>query len=57
MGEIDYGDEDEEAGLTLVHFSAQPEPVWSHLPVSFCLIDSHAPNVSHKSAYVEPRSG
>jgi hypothetical protein len=21
-------------GLTLVHFSAQPKPFWSHLPVS-----------------------
>jgi len=21
-------------GLTLVHFSAQPQPFWSHLPVS-----------------------
>jgi hypothetical protein len=26
-------------GLTLVHFSAQPMPCWSHLPVSPCLID------------------
>jgi len=26
-------------GLTLVHFSAQPKPVWSLLPVSRCLID------------------
>jgi hypothetical protein len=26
-------------GLTLVHFSAQPQPFWSHLPVSPCLID------------------
>ena len=26
-------------GLTLVHFSAQPKPFWSHLPVSPCLID------------------
>ena len=25
--------------LTLVHFSAQPEPFWSHLPVFPCLID------------------
>jgi hypothetical protein len=23
-------------GLTLVHFSAQPKPFWSHLPVSPC---------------------
>jgi hypothetical protein len=26
-------------GLTLVHFSAQPKPFWSHLPVFPCLID------------------
>ena len=26
-------------GLKLVHFSAQPKPFWSHLPVSPCLID------------------
>jgi len=26
-------------GHTLVHFSAQPKPFWSHLPVSPCLID------------------
>jgi hypothetical protein len=26
-------------GLTLVHFSAQPKPFRSHLPVSPCLID------------------
>jgi hypothetical protein len=26
-------------GLTLVHFSAQPEPFWSHLHVSPCLTD------------------
>jgi len=26
-------------GLTLVHFSAQPKPLWSYLPVSPCLID------------------
>jgi hypothetical protein len=26
-------------GLTLVHFSAQPKPFWSHLPVYPCLID------------------
>ena len=36
-------------GLTLVHFSAQPKPFWSHLTVSPCLIDwGNAPNVSHK---------
>ena len=28
-----------QAGLTLVHFSARPEPFCSHLPVSPCLID------------------
>jgi hypothetical protein len=28
-----------EQGLTLVHFSAQHKPFWSHLPVSPCLID------------------
>ena len=26
-------------GLTLVHFSAQPKPCWSHLSLSTCLID------------------
>ena len=26
-------------GLTLVHFSAQPKPFWSHPPLSPCLID------------------
>ena len=26
-------------GLTLVHFSAQPKPFWSHFVVSSCLID------------------
>ena len=26
-------------GLTLVHFSAQPKPLWSHLSVSPYLID------------------
>ena len=26
-------------GLTLVQFPAQPKPLWSHLPVSPCLID------------------
>ena len=38
-------------GLTLVHFSAQFKPFWSHLRVSPCLIDrggNHVPNVSNK---------
>jgi len=26
-------------GLTLVLFSTQPKPFWSHLPVSPCLIE------------------
>jgi len=47
-------------GLTLVHFSAQPVPFWSHLPVSPCLIDwgkiMH-PTYPTKCAYVEARSG
>ena len=47
-------------GLTLVHFSAQPKPIWSHLPVSPCLIDwgkiMH-PTYPTKCAYVEPKSG
>jgi hypothetical protein len=36
-------------GLTLVHFSAQPKPFWSHLPVSLSnrLAKNHAPNVFH----------
>jgi len=28
-----------EAALTLVHFSAQRKPFWSHLPVFPCLVD------------------
>ena len=47
-------------GLTLVHFSAQPKPFWSHLPVPPCLTDwgkiMH-PTYPTKCAYVEPRSG
>ena len=31
--------EEQRQGLTLVHFSAQPKPFWSHLPVSPCLIE------------------
>ena len=47
-------------GHTLVHFSAQPKPFWSHLPVSPCLIDWG--KIMHhtyptKCAYVEPKSG
>ena len=47
-------------GLTLVHFSAQPEPFWSHLLVSTCIIDWEEimhPTYSTKRAYVEPKSG
>jgi hypothetical protein len=47
-------------GLTLVCFSAQPKPFWSHLPVSPCLIDwgkvMH-PTYPKQCAYVEPKSG
>ena len=46
--------------LTLVHFSAQPKPFWSHLPVSPCLIDQgkiKQPTHPTKHAYVEPNSG
>jgi len=47
-------------GLTLVHLSPQPKPVWSHLPMSPCLIDwgkiMH-PTYPTKCAYVEPKSG
>jgi len=38
-------------GLTLVHFSAQPKPFWSHLPVSTLSNrpgKNDAPNVSNK---------
>ena len=47
-------------GLTLVHFSPQPEPFMSHVPVSPCLIDWEKimhPTYSTKSAYVELSSG
>ena len=47
-------------GLTLVHFSAQPKPFWSHLPVSPCLKDwgkFMQPTYPTKCAYVEPKSG
>jgi hypothetical protein len=47
-------------GLTLVHFSAQPKPLWSHLPVSPCVIDWGGvmhPTYPTKCAYVELKSG
>jgi hypothetical protein len=47
-------------GLTLVHYSAQPQPFWSHLPVSACLIDwgeIMQPTYPTKCAYVEPKYG
>jgi len=47
-------------GLTLVHFSAQPKPFWSHLPVSHCLIDwgkPMHPTYPTKYAHVESKSG
>ena len=46
-------------GLTLVHFSAQPKPFWSHLRVSSCLIDWEKimhPTYPTKCAYVQPKS-
>jgi hypothetical protein len=49
-----------EAGSTIVHFSAQPKPFWSRLPVSPCLIDWGEilqPTHHTKCAYVEPKSG
>ena len=47
-------------GLTLVHFSAQPKPFRSHLPVSPCLIDWGTlmiPTYLTKCAYVDRKSG
>jgi len=45
-------------GLTLVHFSAQPKPCWSHLSFSPCLIDwGEIPTYPAKCAYVETNSG
>jgi hypothetical protein len=46
-------------GHTLVHFSAQPKPFWSHLPVVPCLINWR--EIMHltyptKCAYAEPES-
>ena len=46
-------------GLTLVHFSAQPKPCWSHFSLSPCLIDWRKfmhPTFPTKRAYVEPNS-
>ena len=45
-------------GLTLVHFSAQPKPFWSHLPVSPGLIDwggNMYPTYPTTRACVEPK--
>ena len=47
-------------GPTLLHFSAQPKPFRSHLPVYPCLIDRG--EIMHrtyptKCAYVEPKCG
>ena len=47
-------------GLTLVHFSAQPKPIWSHLPVVPRLIDwgkFMQPTYPKNCANVEPKSG
>jgi hypothetical protein len=47
-------------GLTLDHYSAQPKPFWSHLPVSLCLIDwgkIMRPTYPTKCAYAEQNSG
>jgi hypothetical protein len=47
-------------GLTLVHFSAQPKPFWSHHPVSPCLINWGKivhPTHPTKCARVELKSG
>jgi hypothetical protein len=47
-------------GLTLVHFSAQPRPFWSHLRVAPCLIDGGEimhPMYPTKSTHVELNSG
>jgi len=44
-------------GLTLVHSSAQPQPFWSHLPVSPCLIDrGEIMHPTYPTASVEPKS-
>ena len=47
-------------GLALLHFSDQPKPFWSHLPVSLCLIEWRnftRPTYPKKRAYVEQSSG
>jgi len=47
-------------GLTLFHFSVQPQPFWSHLTVSPCLIDwgkTIHPTYATECAHVEPNSG
>jgi len=47
-------------GLTLVHFSAQPKPCWSHLRLFPCLIDWGEiiyPTYPTNCAYVEPNRG
>ena len=47
-------------GLSLVHFLAQPEPFWSHLPVSPSLIDWGKimyTTFPTKCAYVELKRG
>ena len=46
-------------GLTLVHFSAQPQPFWSHRPASPSLIDWE--NIMHptyptKCAHIEQKA-
>jgi hypothetical protein len=49
-----------EAGAHTRHFAAQPQPYWSHLPVSPCVIDwgeIMRPTYLTKCAYVEPKSG
>ena len=47
-------------GRTVFHFSAQPQPFWSHLLVSPCLLDwvkIMRPTYPTKCAYGEPKSG
>jgi len=59
-GHLSKASDTQHLGLTLVHFTAQPKPFWSHLPASPCLIDegkimhqTHPTNCAH----VEPKSG
>ena len=50
----------DDQGLTLVHFSAQPNLFWSHLHVSPCLIDwgeIMQPTFPTESAYVQLKTG